>query len=71
MLNTIYVDLYFILNFYKQTYYRIANCITTDEQVSCETIIKEFFYLVNNHYQNERQLEEWLYITKGNSELYF
>ena len=26
----------------KQTYYRIANCITTDEQVSCETIIKEF-----------------------------
>tara|TARA_Y100001963_G_scaffold115244_1_gene159990 strand:+ start:819 stop:1661 length:843 start_codon:yes stop_codon:yes gene_type:complete len=48
----------------KQTYYRIANCITTDEQVSCETIIKEFFYLVNNHYQNERQLEEWLYITK-------
>ena len=48
----------------KKIYYRIANCITVDEQVSCETIIKEFFNLVNDHYQNERQLEEWLYITK-------
>ncbi len=27
-------------------------------------IIKEFFVLVNDHYQNERQLQEYLYISR-------
>jgi len=46
------------------TIYRIANCITDDEKQSCNIIIKEFFVLINDHYQNERQLQEYLYITK-------
>ena len=44
--------------------YRIANCITDDEKQACNKIIKEFFVYVNDHYQNERQLEEYLYITR-------
>ena len=27
-------------------------------------MIKEFFVLVNGHYQNERQLQEYLYISR-------
>lgn len=48
----------------KDIYYRIGNCITDTERVSCETIIKEFFVEVQGIYQNERQLQEFLYITK-------
>ena len=48
----------------NMTIYRIANCITDDEKQSCNLIIKEFFVYINDHYQNERQLEEYLYITK-------
>ena len=48
----------------KDIYYRIGNCITDKERVSCETIIKEFFVEVQGIYQNERQLQEFLYITK-------
>ena len=47
---------------YKQ--YRIANCFTDNEKTSCDKIIKEFFVLVNDHYQNERQLQEYLYISR-------
>ena len=46
------------------TILRIANCITDSEKISCEKIVNEFFVLINNHYQNERQLQEYLYITK-------
>ena len=45
-------------------YQRIANCISESEKESCETVIKEFFILINNHFQNERQLQEYLYITR-------
>ena len=44
--------------------YRIANCYTDDEKQACNKIIKEFFVYVNDHYQNERQLQEFLYINK-------
>ena len=46
------------------TILRIANCITDSEKFSCEKIVNEFFVLINDHYQNERQLQEYLYITK-------
>ena len=48
----------------NMTVYRIANCITDDERQSCNIIIKEFFILIDDHYQNERQLQEYLYITR-------
>jgi uncharacterized protein YdaU (DUF1376 family) len=41
------------------TILRIANCITDSEKFSCEKIVNEFFVLIN-----ERQLQEFLYITK-------
>ncbi len=44
--------------------YRIANCFTDDEKQSCNLIIKEFFIYINDHYQNERQLQEYIYITR-------
>ena len=47
-----------------ESYYRIANCITDGEKRSCDQVIKEFFIEVNSHYQSERQLQEYLYITK-------
>jgi len=47
-----------------QAHHRIANCITDAEKKSCDQIIKEFFIEVNGHYQNERQLQEYLFITK-------
>ena len=47
-----------------QAHYRIANCITDVEKKSCDQVIKEFFIEVNGHYQNERQLQEYLFITK-------
>ena len=43
---------------------RIAVCFTDSEKLSCEKILNEFFVLVENHYQNERQLQEYLYIRK-------
>ena len=46
------------------TQYRIANCFTDNEKKSCDNVIKEFFVLVNDHYQNERQLQEYLYISR-------
>ena len=48
----------------KPTYYRIASCHSDDEKIACDNVIKEFFVLVNDHYQNEKQLEEYLYITR-------
>ena len=45
-------------------YQRIANCISDSEKESCETVLKDFFVLVNNHFQNERQLQEYLFITR-------
>jgi uncharacterized protein YdaU (DUF1376 family) len=48
----------------NMTIYRIANCITDDERQSCNVIIKEFFIYIDDHYQNERQLQEYLYITR-------
>ena len=48
----------------KETQYRIASCLTNSECSSCDNVIKEFFVLVNDHYQNERQLQEYLYISR-------
>ena len=48
----------------KNTYYRIASCHSDDEKIACDNVLKEFFVLVNDHYQNEKQLEEYLYITR-------
>ena len=31
---------------------------------SCDNVLKEFFVLVNDNYQNERQLQEYLYISR-------
>lgn len=45
------------------TYHRIAMCVTEAEKVACNEVIKEFFHDVNGVYQNERQLQEYLYIT--------
>ena len=48
----------------ENIYYRIASCISQSEQISCKTIIEEFFIQVKDHYQNERQLQEYLFITR-------
>ena len=48
----------------SNTYYRIANCITEEEKKACQTVLKQFFVEVQDHYQNERQLQEYLFITK-------
>jgi len=45
------------------TYHRIAMCVTQEEKLACDDVIKEFFVEVNGIYQNERQLQEYLYIT--------
>ena len=47
-----------------ETIYRIANCFSEGEKKSCDEVIQEFFVRVNSHYQNERQLQEFLFITK-------
>ena len=44
--------------------YRIANCFTDEEKQACNKVIAEFFVYVNGHYQNERQLQEYLYISR-------
>ena len=48
----------------SNVYFRIANCITEEEKKACETVLKQFFVEVQDHYQNERQLQEYLFITK-------
>ena len=48
----------------SMTQYRIANCITDTEKKSCDEIIQQFFVQVNDHFQNERQLQEYLFINK-------
>jgi len=47
----------------ENTYYRIGNCITDSEKQSCLNILEQFFVLIGSHYQNEKQLQEYLYIT--------
>jgi len=47
----------------ENTYYRIGNCITDSEKQSCLYILEQFFVLIGSHYQNEKQLQEYLYIT--------
>jgi len=43
---------------------RIASCYTESEKLSCENIVNQFFIELEDHYQNERQLQEYLYIRK-------
>ena len=43
---------------------RIASCFTDSEKLSCENIVKQFFVQMDDHFQNERQLQEYLYIRK-------
>jgi len=38
--------------------------LTEEEKKACETVLKQFFVEVQDHYQNERQLQEYLFITK-------
>ena len=45
-------------------YYRIASCFTESEKASCHKILEQFFIQVGEHFQNERQLQEYLYINK-------
>ena len=47
----------------EKIYFRIGNCITESEQQSCKNILEQFFVLIGSHYQNEKQLQEYLYIT--------
>ena len=47
------------------TYYRIASCHTFNEKEACDNVLREFFILMEtNKYQNAKQLEEYLYITR-------
>ena len=47
------------------TYYRIASCHTHNEREACDNVLREFFILMEtNKYQNAKQLEEYLYITR-------
>ena len=48
----------------SMTYYRIGSCLTESEKNSCDLIIEEFFIQVGEHFQNERQLQEYLFITR-------
>ena len=48
----------------NMTYYRIASCFTESEKASCHKILEQFFIQVGEHFQNERQLQEYLYINK-------
>ena len=48
----------------EMTYHRIASCITDNEKKSCTKILNEFFHLVDEVFQNERQLQEYLFITR-------
>ena len=47
------------------TYYRIASCHTHNEREACDNVVREFFILMEtNKYQNAKQLEEYVYITR-------
>ena len=47
------------------TYYRIASCHTFNEKEACDNVLREFFILMEtNKYQNAKQLEEYLFITR-------
>ena len=47
------------------TYYRIASCHTFNEKKACDNVLREFFILMEtNKYQNAKQLEEYLFITR-------
>ena len=47
------------------TYYRIASCHTHNEREACDNVLREFFILMEtNKYQNAKQLEEYLFITR-------
>jgi len=47
------------------TYYRIASCHTHNEKEACDNVLREFFILMEtNKYQNAKQLEEYVYITR-------
>jgi len=47
------------------TYYRIASCHTHNEKEACDNVLREFFILMEtNKYQNAKQLEEYIYITR-------
>ena len=47
------------------TYYRIASCHTHNEREACDNVLREFFILMEtNKYQNAKQLEEYVYITR-------
>ena len=47
------------------TYYRIASCHTHNEREACDNVLREFFILMEtNKYQNAKQLEEYIYITR-------
>ena len=48
----------------SSTQYRIANCFSDNEKKSCDNVLQEFFVLVNDKHQNERQLQEYLYISR-------
>ena len=48
----------------ENTYYRIGNCITDSEKESCKQVLDQFFILIGHNYQNERQLQEYLFITR-------
>ena len=48
----------------ENSYFRIGNCITDSEKESCKQVLDQFFVLVGHHYQNERQLQEYLFITR-------
>ena len=48
----------------EMTYHRIASCITNNEKLACTKVLNEFFHLVNEVFQNERQLQEYLFITR-------
>ena len=48
----------------EMTYHRIASCITNNEKFACTKVLNEFFHLVNEVFQNERQLQEYLFITR-------
>ena len=47
------------------TYYRIASCHTHNEREACDNVLREFFILMEtNKYQNAKQLEEYVFITR-------
>ena len=49
----------------KNTYYRISSCHSDDEKIACDNVLREFFILMEtNKYQNAKQLEEYVYITR-------